>query len=159
MHKIAFSGTHGTGKTASVYRTAHELQMQGQEVCIITEAALACPMNIDHQSTPESQLWIFSKQITEETAIVPRYDYLVCDRSVMDAVAYSYVLGFTDLADACFPLAVHHMATYNTVRFKSLRTNDYQDDPSDFRKEVDQALLTLLNRAQEYGADFTLEVE
>ena len=54
---IAYSGTHGTGKTTSVFDTASFCKMQfpNKSVHVITEKASESPFKINKETTQDSQ--------------------------------------------------------------------------------------------------------
>jgi cytidylate kinase len=56
--KIAFSGSHGTGKTTHVLKKAHELKLQypNKSIDILSEVARKSYLPINQNSTKESQL-------------------------------------------------------------------------------------------------------
>lgn len=161
MKKIAYSGTHGTGKTTSVYKAAHQLQVGGKEVCILAEAALQCPLPISKKATPESQLWIFTRQISDELAVGDRFDYIVCDRTIADAVAYTRINGHTEMADAMERLALPYLQTYHEIRFKRLANNRHETGGDNkYRAAIDQEIFNIYRRARvAYGKKLTLIME
>lgn len=153
---IAFSGTHGTGKTTSVYSKANELKMNNlkKSVGILLEVARRCPFailskNNDDKSSKEAQLWIFSEQITTELMMSKVYDIVVSDRSIMDIIAYTIVLGYKSLADAMLRIADEHIHIYKEIYFKSLEKNDYLEDDGlrhldkDLRVQIEKQMLEL----------------
>ena len=65
---------------------------------------------------------MFSKQIQEEIELLGYNDILICDRSLVDYVAYTYYL-FPYLADKMFEFLRYHIETYDKIIFKSLDKN------------------------------------
>jgi thymidylate kinase len=90
---IAFSGTHGVGKTTQAYRLASNLKLAGQNVAVIDELARECPLPINKESDILTQYWIISAQIKREIELMSRYDYVIADRTIMDTLAYAVALG------------------------------------------------------------------
>jgi len=86
--KIAFVGTHGTGKTTLAYSITGELKKQGKNATMITEVARKCPLPINEKGTLNSQLWILSAQLAEELEAEHKFSHVVCDRSVLDGYCY-----------------------------------------------------------------------
>jgi len=132
---IAYSGTHGTGKTTSVYKKASELKMNNQtkEVGTILEVARRCPFKIlskdNNKPSKESQLWIFSEQISTELMMSKVYDIVVADRSIIDTIAYTAAFEYNDLASAMLGIALERMHIYKEIHFKTIEKNNYlQDD-------------------------------
>jgi len=124
---VAFSGVHGTGKTTAVYETAADLKKQGKNVGIILETARKCPLPVlslaCSNPSPEAQQWIFTRQILEEIEASMRYEVLVTDRTVVDAIAYTRYFGYSDLACAMERIAKHRF--YDVIHFKSIKLNDW----------------------------------
>lgn len=120
---IAFSGTHGTGKTTSVYKKAEWLKMnnQNKEVGTILEVARRCPFKIlsknNDKSSKEAQLWIFAQQISTELMISKIYDIVVSGRSIIDTIAYTRVLGYKHLANTMLGIAWEHIHIYKEIYY------------------------------------------
>ncbi len=89
--KIAFAGTHGTGKTTATYQLAAELQKGGVNTSIIYEIARRPEFvsRINTSSTPEDQRNIILTQMKMESVMQrEKYDVLLCDRAILDNYAY-----------------------------------------------------------------------
>lgn len=86
--KIAFIGTHGTGKTTAAYNMVAELRKNGINAGLLSETARLCPFPINEDTTHESQEWIILSQIIREIEAEKIYDILVCDRTSYDALIY-----------------------------------------------------------------------
>jgi len=152
---IAYSGTHGTGKTTSVYKKVSNLQMTTPSgVGILLEVARRCPFKIlsknnNDKPSKEAQLWIFSEQITTELWMSKVYDIVVSDGTIMDTIAYTIVFGYKSLADAMLRIADEHIHIYKEIYFKSLEKNDYLEDDGlrhsdkDLRMQVEDQMLEL----------------
>ena len=112
--KIAFSGSHGTGKTFSAYNKVVELKLQNKNknICILNELARESPFPINRETTENSQLWIFLNQISEELEMDTKYDIIVCDRTVVDVLAYSEYKGFDRFVKILYPLEQEWIHTY-----------------------------------------------
>ena len=117
----ALTGPHGTGKTTEVYRLAHELKKRVKgDVGLIRETARRCPLpiyRVGEVPTEEAQRWMFVTQIKREMDACRLYDRVVTDRSVVDYIAYSSVLGFHGLAAAQLAMARQHVEIYAEIRF------------------------------------------
>jgi len=152
---IAYSGTHGTGKTTSVYKRVNNLQMTTPSgVGIILEVARRCPFKILSKNnldkpTKEAQLWIFSEQIVTELAMALSYGIIVSDRTIIDTIAYTMVFGYKSLADAMLRIADEHIHIYKEIHFKAIKKNDYLEDDGlrhsdrDLRQKVEDQMLEL----------------
>lgn len=116
---VAYSGTHGTGKTTAVLRCALDLKLAhpGKTIGLVSEVARSCPWPINRQSTAQGQAWIFSTHLRAELEAARANDIVVSDRTVMDAIAYTRVLGYHDLAAAMLAMARVHAPIYQRIVF------------------------------------------
>lgn len=156
---VAFSGTHGTGKTTAAYQLAADLKRsEHKEVGFVAETARKCPYpcvsQTDAKPSREAQLWIFTAQMQAEMEASRIYPVVVSDRTVVDSIAYTSALGFHDLAHALFQVARHYVYdAYMCVRLMRIPTDgpDLLVDDGvrsmdlDFRVEVEMALISAYN--------------
>jgi len=157
--KIAFSGSHGTGKTFSAYNKVVELKLQNKNksICILNELARESPFPINRETTENSQLWIFLNQISEELEMETKYDIIVCDRTVVDVLAYSEYRGFDRLVKMLYPLAKEWIQTYEQIYFNQIRTNQHnyvdnvRDTDEDFRNNIEDIMVKYYNEF--YGSN------
>ena len=149
-YSIAYSGTHGTGKTTSVLETAQRFKKEcpDKTVGVLMENIAKCPFPINGNTTDKSQLWIFSNQLQCELEMMGKYDVLISDRTIVDCIAYTRYAGFVALADGMELIASKHFAVYNKIVFKKTETNSYhfedgfRDGKNDkFRTDIEQILL------------------
>jgi len=155
--KIAYTGSHGTGKTTSMFEYAHKckLEFPNKKVEVFHENAAKAPKGLFNKSgTEQSQLWIFTNQIRSEIELYSTYDILICDRTCFDSIAYTKYLGFDKLADKMFDLALEHLETYYMIYFKLIKNNDFlhnceHRDVIDlgYRKTIETYLISLYEKA------------
>jgi len=155
--KVAFTGSHGTGKTTSMFNYAHTLKIENanQKIEVFHENAARAPKGLFNKNgTRESQMWIFTNQIRTEIELCSLYDILICDRTCCDSIAYAMYMGFDDLADNMFKLSLHHIPTYDMIFFKQIKTNDYLKDCQhrdtkdlNYRQWIEDNLIKLYERA------------
>lgn len=92
MQRIAFIGVHSGGKTTTIYGLAHYLKLAEKSVEIIPEAARMAASRgfaINENTTLETQLWLFGKQIQLEVeAQRNNPDYILQDRTAADLIVY-----------------------------------------------------------------------
>lgn len=133
---IAFSGAHGTGKTTAAYQMAADLKRTTcGEVGLILEVARQCPFPVltKHRGTTfKAQFWVFTEQIRRELEYSARYDCVVADRTIVDAIAYTSMAGYHGLAAAQLAIAREHAHTYDRVIFHGSGDFSYLVD-DDFR--------------------------
>lgn len=154
--KIAYSGTHGTGKTTSVYHHAADLKIDpayaNKNVGIVYEVARHSPFPLNKESTHETQLWGFCTQIAMELEYKQKYDIIICDRTIMDPIAYAIVLGYQRSADTMWAIAEEHIHSYDRIIYKSPDNNNYcfadgiRDIDNKFRLDVHETLIGLYNK-------------
>ena len=164
MKKIAYSGSHGTGKTFSVLDLAKEYKISSpnSSVGIIQEVARHCPLPINTESTDESELWILVEQMRLEIDYSTKYNIIICDRSVVDTIAYSRVRGHK-YASGMLNLISKYIDTYDKIIFKTIQNNNYQVDDGvrdmghQFREDVESELIRIYEALLCAGAKFEIE--
>lgn len=162
--KIAFSGTHGTGKTTSVFQATLDAKMNYHDrtVTIFTENARSCPFPINKEAGRVSQLWIFCNQLQKELRLQSKFGIVICDRSICDSIAYARVIGQRELADAFLQVARYHMHTYDEIFFKLTKNNNYWFEDglrdakdSQFRLNVENEMLDVYDTlSKKYDCEF-----
>jgi hypothetical protein len=148
---IAFTGTHGVGKTTSVYKKAHDLKIQlpDKKVGVFNENAAWCPFPINEGTTRDAQLWMFTNQISTEMEYLSRYDIVVSDRTCVDCIAYSIYRGFDDIAEKMIEFSRCHIHRYKEVYFKEIEKNPwaledgFRSVEEHFRKNIELILKSL----------------
>ena len=83
---------------------------------LVPEVARRCPLPLNQQATRDSQLYIWAGQIKDETEkmYLSKRD-IVCGRSLLDSVVYSYDRGYNDLVDFFLPFTRKWMQTYSNL--------------------------------------------
>ena len=115
MIKIAFLGTHSTGKTTRAKTLSKE-----KGYILVTEAARSCPLPVNRKASRSAQLYIFSTQLRNEIEQMAWAEKtgapgIVCDRSIVDSLIYSADRGYSDLVDMLTPLARKWLKTYTKL--------------------------------------------
>ena len=147
MEKIAIMGTHGTGKTTLAFKLALECKKRNPSfnVKIMDEVARKCPYPINEATTPIAQQWIWAAQMVAELEGM-KNDILICDRTILDSLAYSKHAGFDHIPHDFMHISVRWMQTYHKIYW--LRPDDNfkcSDDnvrsvDVEFRDKIDQIL-------------------
>lgn len=154
--KIAFVGSHGTGKSTAVFEKATELKIQypSKDIGIFVENARKSPFPINKNTSVLSQLWIFTNQIQEEIVLGQQHDILVCDRSIFDAIAYTFWIN-EELASAMVELGKYYAYTYDKVYFKTIKNNDYlvydgirESSDIEYRQYIEDKLVEILKTVE-----------
>ncbi len=146
---IAYSGTHGTGKTTSTYTTAHHLKHlhRNKSIHVLVDQEALSPFTINQTATEEGQLWLFTNKIQYELFLLNKFDIVITDRTIIDIIAYTKYLKFHSLAEMMFTVAQEYIYRYSKITFKKIKTNEfwYPDGIRDtrdchFRKTVELIL-------------------
>lgn len=153
--KVAFIGTHGTGKTTLCFRLAAHLKMLDLNVDIVKEVARSAPLPLNRETTLDAQLWILHSQIAHEISSSRDHDVVVCDRSVLDNYAYLvHRFGRRLVLDA---LVREWMDSYTALfRVPVLRSPSYdgvRDTSPSYQQEIDRLVGDLL---AEFEVDATV---
>jgi predicted ATPase len=163
--KVSYTGTHGTGKTTSVLSKAYEMKLSfpDKDITVFMENAKHSPYPINKNGTLESQMWIFTNQMQHEIYLTSKYDVVICDRSVVDAIAYTYFVN-KEAAEHMLQLAKYHVPTYDVIYFKTLANNDYLyengvRDAEDrlYREGIERKLLEFYDKLLKMGCDMRIE--
>lgn len=152
---IGFSGTHGTGKTTASMVRAAALKTENptKRIGLLTETAETCPLPINEKGTESSQLWIFTAHIAREIELAARCDLVVCDRTPVDAIAYTYVLGFEALALGMMSTVREYMDRhYQQIILRRAKENPYayadgrRTTEAVFRQNVETELMHIYRK-------------
>ena len=155
--KIAFIGTHGTGKTTRAYELCQALSKRGYRVTFNEEIARKCPLPINENSPLETEDWILSAEIKHEVESSYKYEVVVCDRSVLDSFAYKqYRIGENNPRTLMWKTLVREwMKTYTHLFYTPPNDAYWVEDGTRslnqaFRANVDALLVKLI---QEFTPD------
>lgn len=147
MKKLAFIGSHAVGKTTLVYELASILKKMSFNVDVLTEVSRDSPFLINEDTTKKAQRRILFTQYIGEIE-KENYDYLICDRSLIDNYAY-YVHKF-GRDKTIEPFILEHMKTYSNL-FKVPINEKYRVSDGtrsikrDFQKSIDEKVNELLD--------------
>jgi len=144
--KIGIMGTHGVGKSRFALDIASSTKNDrpGKQLGLVSEVARDCPFPVNEGVSDTAQHWIYHMQMIREIEAATKNDILICDRTILDSLAYSKRAGFFDLLEDYLSPAVGWMATYDEVYFLRPDTDPADDgfrstDPK-FQKDIDTIL-------------------
>lgn len=151
---IAFSGTHGTGKTTSAKMAAEfmERKYPQKRIGLLIDIERQCPYPINQEGSARSQEWIFSHQLLAELDAMYHYDIVVTDRTLMDIAAYTQVLGYRNVADLMIDWWQYHSHRYKRIYYLNPSRNSHhvsdgvRDQCPNWRLKVDKVLRSLYSR-------------
>lgn len=150
MHIIAFSGTHGTGKTTSAAREFIDLKFSHPQknIGLLIDLERDCPHPINKDGDEVTQVWLFNNQVKKERDLLNRCDMVVTDRTIVDVIGYTFALKMNGLALRMIDWAVLHMPVYERITVKQARFNQFcfadgQREAKDmtFRRNVEDCIL------------------
>src|SRR3989344_507080 len=145
--KIAFTGTHGTGKTTLTHDLVAALKKKGYDVGLVSPVARNCPFPINENSTEESQLWISLAMINKELETKKQYKYIMCNRSILDVYAYTFnIIGHNNFFKNLFEywIKTYDMLVYVPIRFE-LKRDLARSDNVEFQKRIDTIIKKILD--------------
>jgi hypothetical protein len=154
--KIALIGSHGTFKTTLIYFLAGVLKAKGKNVGIISEVARSCPYFKGGHGNILAQNWILLTQSQWERECQDKYDYVLCDRSLVDNFIYAleaYRKEGQEVPDWLEPFVMHNLESYNYL-FKTpvsrhgLIHDGVRDTDNDWQIEIDRKIKNYLNDKQ-----------
>lgn len=151
--KIAITGTFGTGKTTQLFGQAAELKQKfpNKSIGIIQEIARYCPFPVNEKASLDTQVWIFGTQLKTEIEYALKYDIIICDRTIIDSLAYSYAIGLGREADLMLKLGLEYLKTYDKIYFRTIAQNNYLVDDGfrsmdrEFQKSVENWIMNILH--------------
>ena len=160
--KIAFIGTHGTGKTTLAHSLVASLKKSRVDTGFVSEIARECPFPINENRTKKSQIWIILNQIIKEMEIEEKYEVIVSDRSVLDG--YCYYIAKFGISKILEPLIKKHMETYDfliyvPIREKLLIKDKVRSINKDFQKEIDILFQKVLKKFKIKPLTFNKDIE
>ena len=150
--KIAVMGSHGTGKSTLVYQMTDQAKQRfrGLDIRVLLEVARECPFPINEEGTEAAQRWIFGRQVVREVELGSGH-LLVCDRTVLDSLAYSEYRGFSRWVASALPLSVewfrerYHRVYFLRPAFAPAADGFRSTDPK-FQSAIDAILLKWIDR-------------
>lgn len=151
---IALSACQGTGKTNLSYELASFLKKLGKNTVLINEKARECPFPINQKAENRTQTWIAMAQSIRELEHMDRYEYVIADRSVLDPLCYSSVIGEQDwICNKLVEYLVAHVDRYykslyvlDPVAFNFNINDGIRDTDEGFRTKVHEQMLSLYDK-------------
>lgn len=161
--KIGISGTHGTGKSYTLYELANKYKIDypNKEVTVITEVARQCPFEINQNASLKAQQWMISKQIQMEIEAEKNCDVVITDRTLVDYLAYTKY-GYREFFHRFLPYLKYYVSSYDKIYFKSLMNNQYIVDDGTrstdkhFQNEIDKIIQEIYKMLQSNVKSLTI---
>ena len=109
--KIGMTGTHCTGKTQKAQWLSQKLHLP-----IVEEVARKCPFPINKSATRDAQVWIYVTMIKHELDMKVGFPSgCICDRTLIDTLAYSEADGYNRLVRQLWGFTQEYMRTYDKI--------------------------------------------
>lgn len=156
---IGITGTHSTGKSSFFQEVRKKAEAKGIQVGIVANVASHCqeagfPILKDH--TFDSTLWIITSVIRAELECALRYDLVLVDRPVSDAIGYlEAALDFSnrkitvDERNYLYTLVRMHSSRYRllfkTKLDQSIPLGEGRDPNLEFRAKADEYITRSLS--------------
>ncbi|MFE6740912.1 AAA family ATPase [Streptomyces tubercidicus] len=158
--RVAFTGTHSTGKTTLIQRVEMELRATGLTVArtpaSFAQQAAELGFPKLHKQSPECTEWIIAASAAAVAEATLNADIVLIDRSAVDPLAY-YMAALersgqepdTKAVGGLVSLVHAHAATYDflfaTVLNPALPLGDCRDRDPDYRAAVDRNVHSLIH--------------
>ena len=125
------------------------MKLSGRNTVVLDELARKCPFVINKGAGSSTPVWLICKQITEELELLKSFDYIVVDRSVLDAYCYNLVLHGNEICMRHYlPLIREHIEKYyykvyipNMIAFNFQTDDGVRDMDPEFRRKVYETIL------------------
>lgn len=120
--KIAFSGFQGSGKTTAAHRLVAELKSASRTCNLVSGAARSSRRLLLGDVSLETHLEIIGAQLVMEAQSLQFAEIAVCDRTVLDYIAYGRCRGLhkgskSALFDAASEFCRSYAQTYQVIIF------------------------------------------
>jgi nicotinamide riboside kinase len=144
--KVAFIGSHGTGKTTLCFQLAAHLKRLDRHVDLVKEVARRAPLPLNRETTLDAQRWILHTQIADEIAAATHHEVVVCDRAVLDN--YAYLTHRCGRQPGLEPLVREWMRTYDALFLVPIVRrpgfDGVRDTSPEFQLEIDDTVRELV---------------
>ena len=136
--RYAISGRDHTGKTTICHAVVARLREQGVDADMVDEQSRRSVALAEGRRGVSTQMDLFARTVVVELEVARSSAVVVCDRSLVDILAYTDLLppdsDATDPSDTAMRRAMdafadHYLATYAVIFLPSWRLEAVDDDP------------------------------
>jgi hypothetical protein len=133
--RYAISGRDHTGKTTICHAVVARLRSQGVDADMVDEQSRRSVALAEGRRGVSTQMDLFARTVVVELEVARSSAVVVCDRSLVDILAYTDLLPpDSDPVDAAMRAAMdsfaeHYLATYSVIFLPSWRLEPVEDDP------------------------------
>lgn len=158
--KLAVSGAHGTGKTTVLSAFRDALLEEGIKAQLVPEVPrIVCEAAGDKEffrrenNSVERQFTLLMGQPVYESSLAAEHDVILCDRTIIDHLAYTqYLFGDSlreqGLDQVVLSLVGRHMQTYDLVFYVPPEIDPVDDGTREgdraFQLAIDEEICSLL---------------
>jgi len=132
--KIAFSGFQGSGKTTAAHRLVAELKSASRTCNLVSGAARSSRRLLLGDVSLEAHLEIIGAQLAMEAQALQFAEIAVCDRCILDYIAYGRCRGLNKgsasaLFEAASEFCRNFAQTYQVIFFAAGTFSEHDCDP------------------------------
>ena len=141
--KVGIIGTHYSGKTALCHQIVGILRSEGLLIDYVREAARNSYYLASGEFSYAMQLDILNRQISEELEILRTSEYVICDRTAIDVLAYTLQLpNPKNESDKTYKncieiLVKEYVKTYDVIFLKTEYFDTYKSNDRLVKKDLD----------------------
>jgi predicted ATPase len=158
--RYAISGRDHTGKTTICHAVTAHLRAQGVDAQMVDEQSRRSVPLAQGRREVATQLDLFARTVLVELEVSRATEVVVCDRSLVDILAYTDLLdGDDDESDAALRAAMdafaeRYLATYTAIFVPSWQPAAVDDDPlrAPVRHRQDELAAHIERRLAPYAA-------
>ena len=136
--RYAISGRDHTGKTTICHAVVARLRTQGVDADMVDEQSRRSVALAEGRRGVSTQLDLFARTVVVELEVARSSDVVVCDRSLVDILAYTDLLppdsdpsapSDAAMRRAMDAFAEHYLATYAAIFLPAWTLETVEDDP------------------------------
>lgn len=118
--KVGFSGFSASGKTAAAHELVSKIKRNAVTCSLISGAARSSRQLALNNISLDMHLEVIGRQLVQETGLSNDTDYMICDRTMLDYLAYGECRGLSDGQYREIFLSMknfcrHYMRTYDVI--------------------------------------------
>jgi nicotinamide riboside kinase len=133
--RYAVSGRDHTGKTTICHAVTARLRAQGVDAQMVDEQSRRSVALAEGRREVATQLDLFARTVVVELEVARATEVVVCDRSLVDILAYTDLLPATNdpleaaMCRAMDAFAEHYLATYDAIFVPDWQLDTSVEDP------------------------------